>query len=245
MVLVVSFAYQLANYIYLLVGGRPMQASKAFWFLGTATAAIGLTYLLIFIYKKYISQWQTQYVYGVLVFAFVLLVSRMPFVYFIDDPVVLAQIESDRQRPQNTIQLAEAIKTYVPDYKQRTWLSSGSMELSAYAPLSYYIAPNVHFSHHASNYSQRMSDIEALSVANNPEEFMSIVEQGQPRQIDAMLLYHNADMDQQGAYPLWFWQDNFPNGGKDFEVHIPQALISEKYWQEVYDMNNWVIFIRK
>ena len=245
LVLLVAFAYQLFNYVYLLLGHRPMQSSKAFWFLGTATAAVGLTYLLIYIYKKHISQWQPSYRLGALVFGFVLLVSRMPFVYFVDDPVVLMQIEKDLQAPQNTIQLAQAIKTNVPDYADRTWLSSGSMELGAYLPLSHYIAHSIHFSHHASNYSTRMEQIENLAAAETPEEFLAIVEQGQPRQIDAMLLYHNAELDEVGDYPLWFWHDNFPNGGKDAEVRIPQSLISDKYWQEVYSMNNWSIFIRK
>jgi hypothetical protein len=243
--LFVAFAYQLFNYIYLLFGHRPMQSSKAFWFLGTAAVAVGLTYLLIYIYQKYISQWQPSFRLGALVFGFIILVTRFPFVYFIDDPVVLMQIEKDLQAPQNTIQLAEAIKINVPDYAERTWLSSGSMELSAYLPLSYYIAHNIHFSHHASNYSTRMVEIEKLSVATSPEEFIAIVEQGQPRQIDAMLLYHNTELDEVGDYPLWFWQDNFPNGGKDAEVRLQQNLIVEPYWQEVYNVNNWVIFIRK
>ena len=244
-VLLVAFAYQLFNYVYLLLGNRPMQSSKAFWFLGTAAAAIGLTYLLIYLYQKYISQWQPKFRLGVIVLGFVLLVSRMPFVYFVDDPVVLMQIEKDLQVPQGTVQIAEAIKTNVPDYADRTWLSSGSMELGAYLPLSYYIAHSIHFSHHASNYSQRMLEVESLGAASSPEEFMAIIEQGQPRQIDAMLLYHNSELDQAGDYPLWFWHDNFPNGGKDAEIRISQDLISEQDWQVVYDMNNWTVFVRK
>ncbi len=243
--LLVIFAYQLFNYVYMLLGHRPIQASKGFWFLGTAATAIGLSYLLIYTYRKYISKWQPKYSLGVVLFGFVLLVSRMPFVHFLDDPVVLMQIEKDLQAPHDTIQLAEGIKNNVPDYAERTWLSSGSMELGAYLPLSYYIAHSIHFSHHASNYSQRMAEIEQLSVASSPEEFMAIIDQGYPRQINAMLLYNNNELDQAGYYPLWFWHDNFPNSGKDVEVHLPQSLIIDSDWDKVYNKDNWIIFIKK
>lgn len=245
--LIVIFFYQFFNYIYFLLGSKPMQSSKGFYFLGTAACAVGLSYLVIHIYKKYISQWQPKYSIGIVLFGFILLVSRMPFVYFVDDPVALMQIERDLQPPIDTIQLAEAIKTNVPDHADRTWLSSGSMELGAYLPMSYYIAHNLHFSHHASNYSKRMLEVEKLSKATDAEEFITIIDEGQPRKIDSLLLYNRIETDENGLdyYPLWFWHDNFPNGGKDVEVRIPKNLISDKYWQEVCSLDNWIIFIRK
>lgn len=236
--------YQLFNIIIFLLGNRPIQASKPLLFLGTATVAVGLTYLVIYIYQQHISQLKPYWQKTILIGASLLLLIRMPFVYFIDDPVILRQIEIDLVRPQATIQLAEVIKTQVPDYKERIWLSSGSMELNAYLPLSYYIAHNQHFSHHASLYSQRMAKIEAMSQAKTPEEFMAIINQTEPT-IDSLLLYYNPKTDNQEFYTLFFWHDNFPNGGKDVQVYLPQALIIESDWQKVYNENNWLIFIKK
>ena len=244
-VLASTFVYQFFNQFLFLLGHKPIQASKGFWFLGTAAIAVGLTYLLIYVYKKYISQWQLKFKRGVVILGFLLLVSRMPFVYFMDDPVVLRQIEQDLHAQQKITQLVEAIKNNVPDNAERTWLSSGSMEVGAYLPLSYYITHSVHFSHHAANYNVRMAEIEKLSAANNPEEFIEIIDKGYPRQIDAMLLYHNTDLYGVDEYLLWFWHDDFPNGGKDVELRIQKDLISEQYWQEVYNLNNWSIFVRK
>jgi hypothetical protein len=243
--LLVCGLYQLLNIIYFLTGHRPMQASKAFWFLGTAAFAVGLTYLAIYIYQQYLSKWPNNYRRGLLVFVFILLLFRAPFVYFVDDPVVLAQIEKDLIKPQQTIQLAGDIKNIVPDYNRRTWLSSGSMELGAYLPLSYYIAPNIHFSHQASLYSQRLAEIKAMSRASSSAEFMGLLDKGYPDKIDSLLFYYNPKIDKEGYYALYFWQDNFPNGGKDLVLYLPQNLITEDSWQEVYHKNNWLIFLRK
>lgn len=148
-------------------------------------------------------------------------------------------------RPVKSVELAAVIENEVPDYQDRTWLSSGSMELNAYLPLSYYIAHNVHFSHHASLYSQRMAEIEQMSQAQTPAEFMQIIDNGYPRKIDSLLLYRENDPAHKDYYTLYFWRDNFPNGGKDLAIYLPQSLITDQYWQLVDTYDNWSVFIRR
>lgn len=243
-VLLICYFYQFFNLFTFYFGNKPIQSSKPFLFLGTATVAVGLAYLLINIYYSYVSALKPKLKKTILIMASLLLFSRMPFVYFIDDPVVLSQIEKDLVKPQATIELAEAIQKNVPDYSQRTWLSSGSTELGLYLPLSYYIANSQHFSHQAALYSERMEVVEAMSKADSPENFMDIIDQTEPK-IDTLIFYYNPDSDQDAYYTLFFWLDNFPNGGKDAKVYLPKTLIIDKNWDNVYNNDNWLIFIKK
>lgn len=243
-VLVICYAYQFLNIIYFLIGQKPAAASKPYFFLGSAAIAVGLTYLFIYIYQKYIAGRPAIFQKSFFIIIFLLFLSKMPFADYIDNQNVLAQIEKDLLEPTQTIALAEAIKENVPDYKERTWLSSGSMELGAYLPLSYYIAPSIHFSHHASGYSFRMSKIEEMTLAKNPEEFIAIIDSGTPQPVDTLLFY-NPYSGAGDYYNLYFWVDNYPNGGKDKEMYLPKSLIIDKYWQEVYNKDNWIIFLRK
>jgi hypothetical protein len=225
-----------------LFGAKPMQASKHLYFLATAAIALAFSYLAIYVYKKYIQNLKIEYRRGILFLLVLLLLTRLPFVNFIDNQDRLYQIEKDLQKPQSVVQLAQAIKTQIPDYKQRLWLSTGSMDLPAYLPLSYYIANSIHFSHHASLYSQRIAEVKAMAQAKNPEEFLSIIDKGQPWPIDSLLL---GDDNQNDYYTFYFWNDNFPNGGKEAQIHLPKNLIVDKYWDKVYNADNWLIFLRK
>jgi len=241
-IVILSYLYQFVNIFIFLLGGQPVQASKHFYFLATAAMASGFSYLAIYVYQRYIKDLEIRYKRGIIFLALALLLTRLPFVNFIDDKVILHQIDKNLQKPQVTIQLAEDIKIQIPDYKNRIWLSSGSMELSIYLPLSYYIAHNIHFSHHASMYSQRTAEVEAMARASSPEEFMAIIGRGQPKPIDSLLIY---DDNQDDYYTLYFWHDNFPNGGKEAQIYLPKELIVDKYWDKIYNKNNWLIFLKK
>ena len=91
-------------------------------------------------------------------------------------------------------------------------------------------------------YTQRMEEIYEMSNSSTPEDFMEVIDKGYPNKIDSIILYNTNDTED---YTLYFWHDNFPNGGKDVEVKLPKNLIIEYDWDKVYNKNNWVIFLRK
>lgn len=244
LIFIFCYVYQFINIAIFLGAGRPVQASKGFWFLGSATLALGLSYLTIYLYQRYFKHYGKNKQKYFITLAFFIILLRLPMVYFIDDPVVLGQIEKNLVAPTAIIELAENIKTNVFDYQNRIWLSSGSMELGAYLPLSYYIAPNVHFSHHASVYSRRFAVIKQMTEASSAKELMNIMD-SQEQSINALLLYYNPTLDNSDYYSLYFWEDNFPNGGKDSQLYLPKKLITEEYWTKVYNKNNWEIYLKK
>lgn len=243
-VLIFSYLYQLLSIVLYLVGYQPVQAYKPFMFLGGATLALGLTLAALYIYIK-LREKHPSNVKVFLAISLILVIGQVPIIRWLDDPVIIQQIEKDLQVDNRSQKLADDIKKYVPDYQSRTWLTSGTANLNAYLSLSYYIAFSPHFSHQAAQYSERLAQIKAMSQAKSPEEFMAIINQGFDPKIDSLLFYDGDPSDIQGNYTLYFWADRYPNGGQDLLITIPKKVITEQNWQKVYDKNNWLIFLKK
>jgi len=243
--LIMCYLYQLVNILYFLSLGRPWQPSKPFLFLGTAALSVALAYGLVYFYNNYIkSRAEHQRRLAVLMFCFICL-PLFPLIKFIDNQGILATINKDLSAPADISSLAHDIRNAVPDYQKRTWLSSGRPELNAYLPLSYYIANNINFSNHAARYSERLGYLENLTKALTPEDFIKMIDSGQPRPIDALLLYDDLGDSKTDAYPVYLWLDNYPNGGREQVLYLPKNLIDEKYWQKIYQKDNWLIYIKK
>lgn len=138
--------------------------------------------------------------------------------------------------------MSEKIKEVLPNLKDYTWLSSGAPVINAYIPLNYYIAHNPHFSHQSSIYSKRLETIKKMALAKTSQEFTNLADTGYPKKIDALLFYMDKKND---SYAFFYWKDNYPNGGKEGYIQIPKNIITEEYWNKIYDNGDWYIFIRK
>lgn len=240
-ILVVCYIYQFLNIIYFILGNKPIQASKPFMFLGSATLMVGTTYLIIYIYQKILIKYSLLTKKIIALIIVLIFVPFLPFGKFIDDPVVKQQIEKDLVIPKLKY-LTEIIDQRVSNYKNIIWLSGGTQELNAYLPLSYYIAYNSHFSHQAAIYSKRMDFVKTLSQQKNAEDFYNLTQNVAEPKIDGLIFYHDKDKE---SFVLYFWQDNYPNGGKDFSIKIKKNLISDQYWQKIYNDETFSIFLAK
>lgn len=238
---VVCYLYQFLNIVAFISGKKSALAAKPFLFLGSASLAVGAAYLVIYLFQKYTTKLEPKFQRLIVIILILVFLPLVPMAKFIDDPVAQSQIEKDLEVPKLRF-LAQVIQQSVPSYKNRIWLSSGAPELNAYVPLTYYIAHNPHFSHQAVGYSNRLKQIEQMSEARTPDEFMTIISAGSPRPIDSLLLYYDKSMN---AYQISFWQDNYPNGGKDFKIGLPAELIDVKYWEEKYNDGKWRIYLKR
>lgn len=243
-VLIFSYLYQLLSVVLYLTGYHPVQAYKPFMFLGGAALAVGLTMIALHIFSVVKEKYAQQANIFLLV-VLIVIFSQVPLIRWLDDPVVIHQIENDLQVDNRSQKLVGDIKKYVPDYQSRTWLTSGTANLNAYLPLSYYIAFSPHFSHQAAQYSERLAEVQAMSRSQSASDFMNIIKQGKKPQIDSLLFYDDQANNLEGDFTLFFWADRYPNGGQDLLIKIPKKLINEQNWQEVYSQDNWRIFIEK
>jgi hypothetical protein len=234
--LAMCYTYQFLNIFMHALGGHAQQAAKPFLFLGSATIAIGAAYAFVYLWQTYATQLSTEHKATIIAGVFIVSFAFWPHVKFIDDPVVRAQIEKDLTAPQ-AHELAYHIKKSTPNHLDRTWLSSGMPELNIYEPLHYYIAHNPHFSHHAAIYSQRLAFVDQLAAAT-PEEFVELINTSP---IDGLILWAAENED---TYRIYFWHDNYPNGGVERVVHIPQENVAALNWQVATTYHDWKILFK-
>lgn len=235
-VLLCAFAYQFANIIHFLIGGKSQVAGKPFLFLGSGALMLSASYLLIWFYDDYMKRFSVKRQRSFLFLLILLSLTLWPQVSFIDNPDMQSQLEKDLQASSG-LYLADEIQNHIPNYSELSWLTSGIPEINAYIPLHYYIAYNPHFSHHAAKYSERMSEISYVVTETDPDLFRDKMNS---LPIDALLLYKNSDTE----YPLFFWQDNFPNGGKELRLSIKKDLVDSLNWNKVYDDKEWIVYTK-
>jgi len=239
--LIFCYAYQLINIFLFVIGKKPFALSKPFLFLGGSFIIFGATYLIIFLYKKLLMNLSLDNKKIIILVIALFFIPLLPFGNFIDKPSIRWQIEEDLQTP--TIQyMVEIFQQKIPNYTSITWLSAGMQEINAYLPLKYYIAYNPHFSHQASIYSQRMNLVKKLVSSKNSEDFYALTQNEAKPKITGLFLYKNETKEN---YSMFFWQDNYPNGGKELEIRLPKNLIDEKFWELKYEDKKFIIFLTK
>ena len=238
---VMAYLYQLVNIILFLTHTTPAQSGKPFLFLGTALLMVAAAQAVVIIAEKYRGGFSTFAWQSIITVAVLVLVPLTPMVRFIDDPVVQQQIEKDIT-PPSALVLSQKIVEQLPEYKNVVWLSSGDPELNLYIPLTYYIAHNPHFSHPSSHFYARLDFVKKLTGAASAVEFSSLIDKKASPHITGLLLYYDVTTK---TYPLFFWQDNYPNGGKELRLDLNPSLIAEHDWQMIFHDGQWFVFVRK
>lgn len=231
-----AYLYQFLSIVIYIFGANPLQAAKPFLFLTTASLALGAAKLFFEIWRYYEKKLSKNNRFNIVLIILIFSIYFWPMTNFIDSQVVRQQLVSNQTFPP-AFYLAENIKEKIKDYDTRTWLSSGLPEINAYLNIHYFIAHNPHFSHHASLYSKRMELINSLSQANK-EEFIVLINDSP---IDTLLLYKGSDPS---YYPLFFWADNYPNGGRELMIKISKENIDSLNWNIIHEDREWLILTR-
>lgn len=232
------YGYQVLNIVMYLGGGSPLQSVKPMLFLSTAATMIGAAALCIKFFEWLKESEYKKHTLTALIVLGVLLIGQTPMVRFIDDEGIREYLENG-QKETSVIFLSESIKKEVTEPEQHMWLSSGMPELNAYIPLKYFLAHSPHFSHQAAIYTKRLKAVYRLTEQTDPQKF---TDHADNLKINALLMYKEYSEEE---YPLIFWQDNYPNGGKELLLELPKDLITEEDWNIDYEDNEWAVFIRR
>jgi len=227
------YLYQLVNYLTFVFLRKTFQPSKPFLFLGGACLAIGASYGVIYFFNRLPDKYSRLFKKILIIVLVGLLL--LPMYNFASNANVFAQLKNDQSAP-GAKELAQIIEAKISNFQDLNWLSSGVPEINAYLPLNYYIAHNASFSHQASLFSKRLENVKNLSSLKSPDEFKTELSN---LDINALLLYFDK---QTNTYPLFFWVDNFPNGGKTLRLDLDPELIDLDGWQRVYE-DEWLILI--
>ncbi len=232
--LVACYLWQAINLLTIYFWDAPFLPAKPFLFLGGAVLSIIAAYGLSEFLAEKIKNQKLQFIF--VVAGISLLASQLPFGYFFTDHIDYNLSVMKYPLREEYVNLIDNLRN-VDDLEQLTILSSGTPEISAFLPLDYYVSYNVHFSHPAANFSQRYNFVRTLAVSPEAGSFYQMLKQSPLARIDALLLLKG-----DGFYPINFWVDDYPLGGKAVEIKIPANLISEQYFVKVFEDRQFVFY---
>lgn len=234
-------AWHMVQLCALAAGGKSVMLSKPFLFLG------GIT-LLAPAVEWIITQWEEKDGAShktlhrrALAGAIIILAPLLPNGLFLDDAKVQTQLEANLA-PTASSYVAENIAVFVPDYANRTWLTSGLQDVSGRLSLTYYLAWNPHFSHPAAHWGSRLNELERITQLTTANEVTAACDN---LGINALLLYKAIDENGNAYYPFFYEDDAWPNGTASKELRFSPTLFSQADWTIAHEDNEWIILTRK
>lgn len=106
-------------------------------------------------------------------------------------------------------------------------------KLNAVVALPLYVYHNQHASHPAANFTRRLEYLRGLGSARTPAEFAQRFAADNPYEpIEQVILYGVGE-----HYELYFWVDDYPNGGRELVVRWPRRLIAAPYFTPVPELS--------
>lgn len=124
------------------------------------------------------------------------------------------------------------------NYSGKVVLADGSyQELAVYLPVFEFISWNIHYSHPAGLYRERVDFLDKLSQVENPALFAGFLMNNRYSKIDYILL-----VPEEEAYRMKYSDHDFPNQPDTKFLNFPKELFSEQYFiKRVY--RNYELFI--
>lgn len=228
-----AYLWQLLSFFTFYFWDAPFLPAKPFVFFGGVVLSITAAFGLVEFFLSHAKL--RKYHFEIFALAWLILATQLLGGNFSKQDHVQERMVAMKQgiRPEFS-QLIDQLNQ-VEGISQMTILSSGVSEVSAFVPLNYYISYNIHFSHPAANFSQRYYFIQGLSQAINAQDFFDRLQESPYAKIDALLLLKG-----DGFYPINFWLDNYPLGGKAQEIRIPSNLIDERYFVKIFEDKNFI-----
>lgn len=244
-----AYLWQVASLLSVVVGDSPMQASRGFIYLGKIVLAFGAAYAVThWIAAARSAAAGLGHVADVLrerfaglpaalrlrtrwLLAWLGVCLSLPFGLWLDAAAVPAHLQEMRQADPTVAALLPYFRQH-PEAAELTTLSFVP-KLSAFTPLHLYVNHNQHFSHPAANFSRRLRYLERLASARTPAEFARRFQRENPFEpIEQIILYEEG-----GNYLLYFWLDDYPNGGREEVIRWPARLITEPYFAPVPELS--------
>lgn len=226
-----AYLWQVISAVSLALAAAPFEPARGFTFLGEVILAYGAAYLLAEwlrreegtlaqsqdsgVARRAMTRWALVWV-GVAV--------CLPFGLWLDSSEVKQRINDLRVVDETVASFRSAFAAQ-PEAAGRTTLSF-LPKLNAYVALPLYVHHNQHASHPAANFSRRLEYLRGLSSAQTPEIFARrFVDENPYEPIQQLILFADGE-----DYVLFFWLDDYPNGGREEVIRWPRRLIAEPYF---------------
>ncbi len=234
-VILASYLWQLISLITYITLGKTFGPAKNFLFLTGAALVFAAAYGIaeFFKNKELVKMHHISVLMLITLFGYQLLGGQ-----FTAKSENQLQYQSALQPRTDIEQLAMRLEQ-LPDKDQLRFLSAGIGPVHAYTTLNQFISSNAHYSHPAAQFSLRLEIVKKLATSNSADQLHQRLSTPLG-DIDALLL-HQID----NRYYLFFWVDNFPNGGRELVIEFPAQLLDEQYFDQRFSESGIVLFMPK
>ncbi len=235
-----GYIWQLMGLTTITVWAAPLQESKGFDFFGNLVLLLAASYGLERMWYWLKTQWPQISNQAAALLVLVFLAPNILSGRFVDQPNIQATRMVGREPDKGVAALAEWFKQVDPDGQQLTLLP-GVPQLPAMVPVNQFLYYNQHNSHPAARWSERALLLEQMAAATSSVALTQLADSNYFGAIKRVVCYNTATT----TCPLYYYVDNFPNGGADRVITLPVKLFKEPLWQKVYESRQFIVFERR
>jgi galactan 5-O-arabinofuranosyltransferase len=234
---IAPYIWQLLGLLTILFFASPLQESKGFMYLHAPILALAVGFgveKVFSVTKKYFKS--DYYLKTIQIIILYLVAINLIFGGFADNKAVHQTRQLARTPRAGVLDLVEYLKT--EDIFETITLHAGVVELHSFLPLNSFIYYNMHVSHPAAHYSERLAFVKDLGLSSDAEEFYKKIKLNNFAKIKRLIFFKT----QENFYSLYFHVDDFPNGSREEVVKFDKDLIGDVYFEKSYENNNFVVF---
>ncbi|MBI2989864.1 MAG: hypothetical protein HYY51_01590 [Candidatus Magasanikbacteria bacterium] len=236
---VVPYIWQLMGYVSILFFASPLQESKGFMYFNDAVLALAVGYGIERLRRRFRERIFFRYHQHSISIILILLLAVHGSIFgaFSDYPAV----HETRVQAKSFTPGIPSLRDFLSKQEklpETVTLHSGILQLQALLPLNSFIYYNMHVSHPAARFSERLGFIEDMARSKSPEELHNLIKGSFFGAIDRFIFFN----DRKIFYPIYFNLDDFPNGIKAYQINLPASLFQEPYFKNVYESDAYVVF---
>lgn len=216
----------------------PFQEFRGFYILAPSILAIAAAYGIERMWRHFNIHHNKNLYYVITIIGVLYFASQSVFGFFIDDPLIKnRRVESKKVQVEIT-HLVNFLQT-IPDVSTKLTLQT-TPQITAFIPINHLIYFNQHNNHPSAIFSQRYEYVQSLAHSESSEEFYVKIKNSPWGKVERFIFYSDNE-----NYYLYFHLDKIIQGIEERVVKIDKKLLSSKYFEKIYDNNNYVVINTK
>lgn len=231
-----SYVWYGLGLVLIVLFQTPIQEDKGFLYFNSAILALAVGYGVQQVVKK-IKIAHPSIVLPLVLISIWLTAFQLIFGTFADDPNVQAvrlRSTSFHSGEQSLIGYLESQE----NLSETVTLTSGMGFVHAFLPIKTFHYINIHASHPAALFSQRIGTLRSLSSGKDAEMFYNQSQNTIFGSIDRFVFF-NTNVP---YYEVFYHADGYPNGIQEQSIQFSKDLFAPEFFERVYESKDFIVF---